>query len=97
MIFLPPLMAWRSRYHVKLTQPLYQVRGGKILLTALLIVAAVMISFGIKTTFFPALSNRWLLPMILGILSVLAGIHLQARSKESNARKNIHLPNTANP
>jgi tyrosine-specific transport protein len=46
MIFMPPLMAWRGRYHVNLGHA--QVAGGKFLLAALLIFATVMLGFGVE-------------------------------------------------
>lgn len=53
MIFLPPLMAWRGRYHRALATGFvegdgYQVRGGKFLLAVLLLFATLMIGFGIE-------------------------------------------------
>lgn len=57
MVLLPPLMAWRGRYHQPLAQnamangaanEFYQVRGGKFLLAVLVIFATLMIGFGIE-------------------------------------------------
>lgn len=48
MVLLPPLMAWRGRYHRELAQDTYRVRGGKFLLALLLVFATLMIGFGIE-------------------------------------------------
>ncbi len=48
MILLPPLMAWRGRYHHALALPGYRVRGGKFLLAILVVFATLMIGFGIE-------------------------------------------------
>jgi tyrosine-specific transport protein len=49
MILLPPLMAWRGRYHHELAQDGFQVRGGKFLLALLVVFATLMIGFGVKS------------------------------------------------
>lgn len=49
MILFPPLMAWRGRYHCQLANGGYTVKGGKSLLTLLLICSALMIAFAIFT------------------------------------------------
>ncbi len=48
MILLPPLMAWRGRYHCDLAMDATQVRGGKFLLGLLVVFALLMIGFGIE-------------------------------------------------
>lgn len=48
MVLLPPLMAWRGRYHRELAQDSYRVGGGKFLLALLVIFATLMIGFGIE-------------------------------------------------
>lgn len=50
MILLPPLMAWRGRYHRDLADAGYRVRGGKFLLAVLVVFATLMIGFGIEGT-----------------------------------------------
>lgn len=52
MILLPPLMAWRGRYHRELALThgyQAQVGGGKALLVFLVVLASIMIGFGIET------------------------------------------------
>lgn len=51
MVLLPPLMAWRGRYHRELASDTYQVMGGKALLILLLLSATVMLSLGLEGTF----------------------------------------------
>jgi tyrosine-specific transport protein len=48
MILFPPLMVWRGRYHHELAQEGFRVKGGKVLLAALLLFAGLMIGFGIQ-------------------------------------------------
>lgn len=50
MIFLPALMAWRSRYSILATAgaPVAPVKGGKLLLGLLMGFGVVMIGFGLK-------------------------------------------------
>lgn len=48
MILLPPLMAWRGRYHHELAQDGFQVKGGKFLLALLMVFATLMIGFGFE-------------------------------------------------
>lgn len=48
MVFLPPLMVWRGRYYQALAKNNYRVGGGKLLLLALVVFAALMIGFGVE-------------------------------------------------
>lgn len=48
MILMPPLMAWRGRYHHGLKAHPYQVAGGKFLLAMLMVFATLMIGFGLE-------------------------------------------------
>jgi len=48
MIFLPPLMVWRGRYHQALAQEGHGVIGGKFLLAVLVLFATLMIGLGLE-------------------------------------------------
>lgn len=48
MVFLPPLMAWRSRYHKSFAQGDYRVKGGKFLLSLLIVFATLMLGLGFE-------------------------------------------------
>lgn len=48
MILLPPLMAWRGRYHKDIALPGYQVPGGKFLLGTLLLFATTVIGLSLS-------------------------------------------------
>ncbi len=50
MVFLPPLMAWRGRYHIDINQDQYRVRGGKFLLAVLVIISLLMIAFSLGSS-----------------------------------------------
>jgi tyrosine-specific transport protein len=47
MILMPAVMAWRSRYHQELALDGYQIGGGKLLLSALIVFSLLMIAFGL--------------------------------------------------
>jgi tyrosine-specific transport protein len=49
MVLMPPLMAWRGRYHHELVSDVYQVRGGKFLLATLLVFAVLMVGFALQS------------------------------------------------
>ena len=48
MILLPPMMAWRGRYHFAFTNGHSGVAGGKFLLAVLMVFATLMIGFGLE-------------------------------------------------
>jgi tyrosine-specific transport protein len=49
MILMPPLMAWRGRYHHELaTDTPHQVRGGKFILALLVLFGTLMVGFGVE-------------------------------------------------
>lgn len=48
MVLFPPLMAWRSRYHKEFPAGVYQVKGGKFLLSALIVFATLMVGLGLE-------------------------------------------------
>ena len=47
MLFMPPLMAWRCRYHYAMAKDQYQIGGGKPVLLALIGAATLFLSFGV--------------------------------------------------
>ena len=47
MLFMPPLMAWRCRYHHAMAIEQYQIGGGKPVLLALIGAATLFLSFGV--------------------------------------------------
>lgn len=46
MVLMPPLMAWRGRYHHDLADATFQVRGGKFLLAVMAVFGILMIVYG---------------------------------------------------
>lgn len=48
MVFMPPLMAWRSRYNKAFAQGVYRMRGGKFLLSLLIVFATLMLGLGFE-------------------------------------------------
>lgn len=48
MVLMPPIMAWRGRYHHEIAQG-YQVSGGKFLLALLVVFATLMIGLGCES------------------------------------------------